>query len=111
MANLRCASTCAGICALAALALGGPAASQTPSRVTIDNFTFKPAALTVRAGTAVTFTNGDDIPHSVVSDNGSFRSKALDTGDTFTFTFKTPGDFGYFCGLHPHMTGHVVVIP
>ena len=81
-----------------------PAAS-----VSIDNFTFNVQLLTVKAGTTVTWTNGDDIPHTVVAKDGSFKSKVLDTGDRFSFTFAKPGRFGYFCSIHPHMTGTVVV--
>jgi plastocyanin len=76
--------------------------------VKIDNFTFTPQKLTVKAGTTVTWTNDDDIPHTVVS-TGHFRSKALDTEDKFSFTFTTPGSYEYFCGLHPHMTGTITV--
>lgn len=77
--------------------------------VTIDNFTFNPPVLTIKAGTTVTFTNKDDIPHTVVAKDKTFRSKTLDTDDNFTFTFATPGSFAYFCSLHPHMTGTIVV--
>ena len=77
--------------------------------VTIGNFTFKSTMLTVKPGTTVTWTNSDDIPHTVVSKDGLFRSKVLDTGDHFSFTFAKPGQFGYFCSLHPHMTGTIVV--
>ena len=76
--------------------------------VRIDNFTFSPQQLTVKAGTTVTWTNADDIPHTVTS-LPAFRSKALDTDDKFSFTFTTPGTYNYFCGLHPHMTGSIVV--
>lgn len=76
--------------------------------VQIDNFTFNPPQLAVKAGTTVTWTNRDDIPHTVVSP-GKFRSKALDTDDTFSFTFTAPGDYDYFCSLHPHMTGVIKV--
>ncbi|HEY1605899.1 MAG TPA: cupredoxin family copper-binding protein [Allosphingosinicella sp.] len=81
--------------------------------VKIGNFTFGPQALTVAAGTTVTWVNQDDIPHTVVSTDGgkSFRSKVLDTGDRFSFTFARPGSFGYFCSIHPHMVGKVVVKP
>jgi plastocyanin len=79
--------------------------------VKIDNFAFTPDNLTVKAGTAVTFQNGDDIPHTVVATDHSFRSKALDTNDSFTFTFTKAGDFTYFCGLHPHMQGKITVSP
>jgi len=81
-----------------------PAAS-----VSIGNFTFKAQVLTVRLGTTVTWTNADDIPHTVTSTTGAFKSKVLDSGDKFSFTFAKPGQFGYFCSLHPHMTGTVVV--
>jgi plastocyanin len=77
--------------------------------VTIGNFTFKSQVLTVKPGTTVTWTNADDIPHTVVSKDGVFKSKVLDTGDRFSFTFAKTGQFGYFCSLHPHMTGTVIV--
>jgi len=76
--------------------------------VHIDNFTFEPAKLTVKAGTTVTWINRDDIPHLVVLP-GKFRSEALDTNDKFSFTFTTAGDYKYFCSLHPHMTGMIKV--
>jgi plastocyanin len=79
------------------------------TEVKIDNFTFNPQTITVKAGTTVVWTNGDDIPHTATSKTGVFRSKALDTGDKFSFTFTTPGSFSYFCALHPHMTGTIVV--
>ena len=75
----------------------------------IDNFTFNPPRLTVTAGTTVTWDNEDDIPHTVASSARVFRSKALDTSDKFSFTFATPGVYEYFCSLHPHMTGTIVV--
>ena len=78
--------------------------------ISIDNFTFNPPTLTVKAGTAVTWTNKDDIPHGIASANNAFtRSKALDTDDSFSFTFTTPGTYQYFCYIHPHMTGTIVV--
>jgi plastocyanin len=76
--------------------------------VKIDNFTFEPAQLTVKVGTTVTWKNRDDIPHTVVS-AGKFRSKALDTDDSYSFTFTAAGDYPYFCSLHPHMTGTIKV--
>src|SRR5579864_3503180 len=79
------------------------------TKVTIDNFTFAPQKLTVKAGTTITWVNQDDIPHTVVATTLAFRSKALDTDDKFTFTFSTPGTYEYFCSLHPHMTGTIVV--
>lgn len=92
----------------AMLALGALAATDTKT-VTIDNFTFEPKELTVPVGTTVQWTNHDDIPHTVVDTNKAFRSKPLDTNDTFSFTFTTAGTFQYFCSLHPQMVGKVVV--
>jgi plastocyanin len=78
--------------------------------VKIDNFTFLPAALTVAVGTTVTWTNRDDIPHTVVSTEGNvFKSRALDTDEKFSFTFVKAGSYPYFCSLHPKMTGKVIV--
>jgi plastocyanin len=85
-----------------------PAAHCAETTVTIDNFTFAPAQLTVKVGDTVTWKNHDDIPHTVVS-AGKFRSKTMDTDDSFSFTFTTAGDYKYFCSLHPHMTGMVKV--
>jgi plastocyanin len=76
--------------------------------VTIDNFTFSPPQLVVKTGTTVTWKNQDDIPHTVVS-AGKFKSKALDTDDSYSFTFTAIGDYTYFCSLHPHMTGTIKV--
>jgi plastocyanin len=93
--------------------MGNGTASAQPKlealAVKIDNFTFGPAELTVTVGTAITWTNRDDIPHTVVSTDKLFKSIALDTDETFTFTFTTPGTFPYFCSLHPKMTGKVIV--
>jgi plastocyanin len=77
--------------------------------VAIDNFSFSPATVTVPAGSTVRWTNHDDIPHTVVSDDKAFKSKALDTDDTFTYTFAQAGTYSYFCSLHPKMVGKVVV--
>jgi plastocyanin len=82
----------------------------TPQMVKIDNFTFAPGAVTVPAGTTVQWVNRDDIPHTVVSDDKTtFKSKALDTDDNFSYTFSKPGTYPYFCSIHPKMTGKVVV--
>ena len=85
---------------------GAPA---TATLVHIGNFTFNQAAVTVRPGTTVTWVNDDDIPHTVVAQGLAFKSKVLDTGDRFSFTFAKAGPFSYFCSLHPHMTGKVIV--
>lgn len=81
------------------------------AQVTIDNFTFSPAQVSVAAGTRVTWTNRDDIPHTVTSSDEprAMRSPPLDTGDSFAFAFERPGTYRYFCSLHPHMQGTVVV--
>jgi plastocyanin len=96
---------------LAAVALPGWAQNAAPAgAVSIDNFTFTPASLTVKAGTTVTWSNKDDIPHGIASSNNAFKkSKALDTDDSYSFTFTTPGTYQYFCYIHPHMVGTIVV--
>ncbi len=95
----------------AALAAGAlaPVMAGADATAKIDNFTFEPDKLTVKAGTTVTWINEDDIPHTVVATDRAFRSKALDTDDKFSFTFTTPGSYEYFCSLHPHMKAVVVV--
>jgi len=93
----------------AMLALGAVAAQDATNVVTIDNFTFTPPELTVAVGTTVKWVNHDDIPHLVVNKDKAFRSKALDTGDSFSYTFASAGTFDYFCALHPHMVGKVIV--
>ncbi|MGC1777174.1 MAG: cupredoxin family copper-binding protein [Xanthobacteraceae bacterium] len=113
---------------MVAAALGGATAGMTAAvilpgwaqtapqasagAIAIDNFTFTPQTLTVKAGTKITWTNRDDIPHGIASDNNAFaKSKALDTDDSYSFTFATPGTYKYFCYVHPHMTGTIVVEP
>ena len=81
------------------------------ARIGIDNFAFTPSVLTIKAGTTVVFKNHDDIRHLVVDAGGKFHSKALDTNDSFCVTFDKPGEIAYFCGLHPHMTGKIIVAP
>ncbi len=79
------------------------------TEVKIDNFAFAPHRVVVKAGTTVTWINDEDIPHTVASSTKLFKSNALDTKDKFSFTFTTPGAYEYFCSLHPHMTGTIVV--
>ena len=79
------------------------------AEVKIDNFSFGPATLTVPVGASVTWTNRDDIPHTVVSTDGVFKSKVLDTDEKFSFTFSKAGTYPYFCSIHPKMTGKVIV--
>ena len=95
----------------AAAAFTASPARAADTEVTIDNFTFAPERVTVKAGTTVTWTNRDDIPHTVTSSTRLFKSKALDTDDKFSFTFTTPGTHEYFCSLHPHMKATIVVEP
>ncbi len=85
------------------------AAQTTDVKIAIDNFVFGPERLTVKAGTTVTWTNRDDIPHTVASKDRLFKSKVMDTDESYSFTFSTPGEYAYFCSLHPHMTGTIVV--
>jgi plastocyanin len=80
-----------------------------PVEVKIDNFSFSSATITVPVGTTVRWTNRDDIPHTVVSDEQKFASKTLDTDDQYSYTFTKPGTYGYFCSVHPKMTGKVIV--
>ena len=85
------------------------APQSTSAEVKVDNFSFGPASLTVAVGTTVTWTNRDDIPHTVVSTDKVFKSKVLDTDEKFSFTFDKAGTYPYFCSVHPKMTGSVVV--
>ena len=84
-------------------------AQAADMEVKIDNFAFAPQRVTVKAGATVTWTNDDDIPHTVASSSKVFKSKALDTSDKFSFTFTKPGIYSYLCTVHPYMTGKVVV--
>jgi plastocyanin len=89
------------------------AATALPAetRASIDNFIFKPGVITVPVGTTVVWQNDDEVPHTVTSVDGTFRSSALDTKDKFSFTFDKAGTFEYFCSVHPFMKGKVVVAP
>lgn len=97
----------AGAAGTAAWAGDAPASAQ----VSIDNFTFAPAVLRIASGTKVTWTNHDDIPHTVTSsqDPAHMRSPVLDTDETYSLTFDKPGTYAFFCSLHPHMQSQVVV--
>jgi plastocyanin len=99
----------AGILVAAAISFPVISAQAPDNKVEIDNFAFSPARVTVKAGTTVAWLNADDTPHTVASSSKLFKSKALDTDDSFSFTFTTPGVYQYFCSLHPYMTGTVVV--
>lgn len=101
----------AAVAAILLLFVAGTARAAAPQPVTIRIGNVTPAELSVPAGTTVTWVNGDDIPHTVVAVDKNFRSKALDTGDSYSQTLSTPGAVAYFCGLHPHMTGRITVTP
>src|SRR5215467_14056798 len=94
---------------LARRSLAEAAVPQAGNEVKIDNFSFGPQSVTIAAGTTATWINHDDIPHTVVSNDGVFKSKVLDTDDKFSYTFTKAGSYPYFCSIHPKMTGKVVV--
>ena len=101
-----------GVVALLFAALpetGSTGEAPGTAAVRIDNFAFSPQSIEVAPGTTVTWTNGDDDVHSVVEKDRKFKSSALDTGDTFSQTFTAPGEYDYFCSLHPRMVGKIVV--
>ncbi len=87
-----------------------PAGSKANAdMVKIDNFSFTPQTLTVHPGTTVTWVNKDDVPHTVTSVDTKFHSSAFDTDERYSFTFTAPGTYKYFCSVHPHMTGTIIV--
>jgi len=89
----------------------GAARAADAARVTIRDFAYAPSVLTIRAGTTVTWINRDEEPHLVTSATKMFRSGALDTRQSYSFSFTTPGTYRYFCTLHPHMIGTIKVLP
>jgi plastocyanin len=112
MAGLAAATMIAVLLLLAATATVKANASQAQGKTAeakIDNFSFSPATLNVAVGTTVTWTNHDDIPHTVVSTDGVFKSKVIDTDEKFSYSFSKAGTFPYYCSVHPKMTGTVVV--
>jgi plastocyanin len=98
-----------GVVALSVL-LGAPAARAEEANVTIKEYAYGPAQLTVAAGTKVTWTNHDQVPHTVVEEGKKFRSAALDTNDSYSFVLTQPGTYRYFCSLHPQMVGTITVV-
>ena len=99
--------TTAALVAIAPRTLSADAAN--PAAIQIDNFHYSPPMLVVAPGTTVTWKNDDDSPHSVREKDGKFKSAALDTDDTFSQAFSAPGEYDYFCSIHPYMTGKIVV--
>jgi len=106
-----CVVTALAVAALAAGALASQGAPAADAGVQIDQYAFLPQRITVKPGTTVTWTNDDDAPHTIASSAKVFKSRPLDTGDKFSFTFTTPGTYAYFCSVHPQMTGTIVVEP
>jgi plastocyanin len=115
--HIRKAGLCVGLVAIVA-AMAAIHVSQfaraadeksAAANIAIDNFSFNPREITVAKGTIVTWVNHDDVPHTVVSPDKKFKSKALDTDDQFSFTFNDSGTYAYFCSVHPMMTGKVIV--
>ena len=84
-------------------------ATASPLEVRVDNFTFGPDTLTVPVNSTVTWVNKDDLPHTVSSTDGAFKSKALDTDDKYSYTFSKAGTYAYYCSIHPKMVGKIVV--
>jgi plastocyanin len=104
----------AGAIVLMVLAIHTSIAGEKPAphEVAIDNFSFMPQTLTVPVGTTVTWINHDDIPHTVLSvDKTTIVSPALDTDEKFSYTFTATGTNDYYCSVHPHMKGKVIVVP
>src|SRR5438132_3304398 len=100
--------------ALVAISLLHPARARSdektlPTEVRVNNFSFGPEALTVPANSTVAWVNKDDVPHVIASNDGLFKSKALDTDDKFSFTFNKAGTYSYYCSIHPKMVGKIVV--
>jgi plastocyanin len=95
--------------AVTAATPSAPAANAAAPMVHINNFAFGPQTLTVRAGTIVTWVNDDEEPHTVTASDHSYRSPILNTGGRVSHRYDTPGQYAYFCSLHPHMTGRIVV--
>jgi plastocyanin len=104
-----CVVTALAVAALAAGALASQGAPAADTKVQIDQYAFLPQRITVKPSTTVTWTNDDDDSHTVASSAKLFKSKALDSGDKFSFTFTTPGTYAYFCSVHPQMTGTITV--
>jgi plastocyanin len=109
-AGLRSLSMAAALWTGAA-ALAWGAEAGTAGHVVMKDFMFSPAALTVKAGSVVSWTNQDNEPHTVASDAGVFRSGALDTNESFSFKFDKPGTYHFVCSIHPYMVGTITVEP
>jgi len=111
VATTRLLAVCAALLALLVGATPRPAVAETPDATVVvaHEFMFAPTALTVKAGSTVTWTNKDEEPHTIVSDTGLFRSAAIDTNESFSFRFDKPGTYHYACSIHPRMVGTIIV--
>jgi plastocyanin len=112
--NLKLAMILALLLAFLAPAYVAADATTRPSNaptVIISDFAYQPRELTVSPGTTVTWINRDDVPHTATAegDSPAFDSKALDTDDKYSFTFTAPGQYPYYCKVHPHMKGLIIV--
>ena len=109
-ANLRGLGLAMAIAAATFQQLAVTPARAQEIQITIDNFTFSPKELKVKAGTTVTWTNHDDIAHGIASSNNAFaKSKVIDTDDSYSFKFTAPGTYQYFCYIHRQMVGSIIV--
>jgi 3',5'-cyclic-AMP phosphodiesterase len=84
-------------------------AAAGATSVVVDNFSFAPTSTVVAAGSTITWTNKDDVPHNIVSTDQKFKSPVLDTDQQFSHSFDAPGTYKYYCSIHPKMTGQIVV--
>jgi plastocyanin len=109
IAGILSAAVALGAAARSSLAGSAGEKNASATQVKIDNFSFGPATVTFPSGTTITWTNNDDVPHVVSSDDKMFKSKALDTDDRFSFTFTKPGTYNYYCAIHPKMVAKIVV--
>ena len=111
MATTRLLAVCATLLALLSTTQPHAASAQATDTTVVvaHEFMFAPTALTVKAGSTVTWTNKDEEPHTIVSDTGLFRSAAIDTNESFSFRFDKPGTYHYACSIHPRMVGTIIV--
>ena len=101
--------TVAGVLTLSSTRAKSEDVKAQPMQIVVDNFTFTPATLTVSPNTIVKWVNKDDVPHVIASDQGLFKSKALDTDDVYSYTFTKAGSYSYYCSIHPKMVGKIIV--
>lgn len=90
---------------------GAPRAGEAAHihKIDIRKFKFAPAALTIKAGDSVEWTNHDIAPHTATDEEGDWDTGTLSRSQSATLTFKTPGTYSYFCAFHPQMTATLTV--